>query len=76
VNDEPTVRTWAFAPLISQAGLTIGLTEVVARAFPSISGPFRALSLAAVAIHEFVGPVLLKTALVRAGEVTKSVREG
>ena len=73
-NDEPTVRTWAFAPLISQAGLTIGLTEVVARAFPSISGPFRALSLAAVAIHEFVGPVLLKTALVRAGEVTKPAR--
>ena len=69
-GDHPSVRRWAFAPLISQAGLTIGLTEVVARAFPSISGPFRALALAAVAIHEFIGPVVLKLALVRAGEAS------
>jgi hypothetical protein len=71
-DDAPAVRRWAFAPLISQAGLTIGLTEVVARAFPSIAAPFRALALAAVAIHELVGPILLKTAIVRAGEAEKA----
>lgn len=69
-NDHPSIRRWSFAPLISQAGLTIGLTEVVARAFPSVAAPFRALALAAVAIHEFIGPVVLKIALIRAGEAS------
>jgi Kef-type K+ transport system membrane component KefB len=75
-NDEPTLKRWAFAPLISQAGLTIGLTEVIARAFPSIAAPFRALALAAVAIHELVGPILLKTALVRTGEAEQAEAQG
>lgn len=74
-NDHPNVQRWAFAPLISQAGLAIGLTEVVARAFPSIGGTFRALALAGVAIHEFIGPVLLKVALLRAGEAEGAVKD-
>jgi hypothetical protein len=56
---------------VSQAGLTLGLSMVVAREFPSIGTPFRALAIATVAVNEMVGPVLFKLALDRTGETSQ-----
>lgn len=70
-GDEPVVRRWGFAPLISQAGLTLGLSAVIERSFPSFGAGFRALVVATVAINELIGPVLWKLALDRAGESGK-----
>lgn len=70
-RDEPVLRRWGASGLISQAGLTLGLSVVVAREFPSIAGPFRALTIATVALNELVGPVLFKLALDRAGETSR-----
>jgi Kef-type K+ transport system membrane component KefB len=67
-GDPPSVRRWGWAPLISQAGLTLGLSIVIERTFPEFGGPLRALVFATVAINELVGPVLFKLALDRAGE--------
>jgi hypothetical protein len=67
-NDVPTVRTWGWSSLVSQAGFALGLASVVSRAFPSIGEGFQALAIASVAINEMVGPVLFKFALDRAGE--------
>jgi Kef-type K+ transport system membrane component KefB len=67
-NDEPIVRRWGWAPLISQAGLTLGLSSVIERAFPSFGPGFRSLVIATVAINEIVGPILFKLALDRTGE--------
>ena len=67
-KDSTTLRSWGWSGLVSQAGLTLGLAVVVAREFPSIGTPFRALAIATVAINEMVGPVLFKLALDRAGE--------
>jgi Kef-type K+ transport system membrane component KefB len=68
VGDEPVVRQWGFAPLVSQAGLALGMAAIVERAFPSFGPGFRALAVATVAVNEMVGPVLFKVALERAGE--------
>jgi hypothetical protein len=62
------VRQWGFAPLVSQAGLALGMAAIVERAFPSFGPGFRALAVATVAVNEMVGPVLFKVALERAGE--------
>jgi Kef-type K+ transport system membrane component KefB len=70
-NDEPIVRKWGWSPLVSQAGLTIGMGMLVARAFPSFGEGFRSLTIATVAINEIVGPVLFKFALDRTGETGK-----
>jgi|HubBroStandDraft_6_1064221.scaffolds.fasta_scaffold35248_3 Kef-type K+ transport system membrane component KefB len=70
-NDSPTLRKWSWSGLVSQAGLTIGLSTIVAREFPSIGTPFRALAVATVAVNEMVGPVLFKLALDRAGETER-----
>ncbi len=67
-NDPPVLRTWAWAPLISQAGLTLGLSAMIARDFPAFGAGFRALAIATVAINEMVGPILFKLALDRNGE--------
>ena len=54
--------------MISQAGLTLGLSVVIARTFPEFGEGFRSLAIASVALNEMVGPVLFKLALDRTGE--------
>jgi len=73
-QDGPVIRRWGWAPLVSQAGLTLGLSAVVERAFPSFGGGFRSLIVATVAINEIVGPILFKLALDRTGETGKGSR--
>jgi Kef-type K+ transport system membrane component KefB len=71
-KDPPILRRWAWSGLVSQAGLTLGLSVIVAREFPSIGTPFRALAIATVAINEMIGPVLFKLALDRSGETSRA----
>jgi Kef-type K+ transport system membrane component KefB len=73
-GDPPAVRRWGWAGLISQAGLALGLAELVGRSFPSFGSGFRALAIATVAINEMVGPVLFKLALDRLGESSTAPR--
>jgi hypothetical protein len=70
-NDEPIIKKWGWSPLISQAGLTIGMSMLVARAFPSFGEGFRSLAIATVAINEVFGPILFKFALDLTGETGK-----
>ncbi len=70
-NDPPIVRRWGWAPLVSQAGLALGMAAVIEHAFPGFGPGFRALAIATVAINEMAGPVLFKLALDRSGEVPK-----
>jgi Kef-type K+ transport system membrane component KefB len=69
-DDPPTLRRWAWSGLVSQAGLALGLSGLVAREFPGIGTSFRALAIATVAVNEMVGPVLFKLALDRSGETS------
>jgi Kef-type K+ transport system membrane component KefB len=72
-NDEPIIRRYGAASLVSQAGLTLGLSAIIERAFPSFGPGFRALAVATVAVNEMIGPVLWKLALDRTGESGKAV---
>lgn len=69
-GDEPVLRRWGWAPLVSQAGLSLGIAMMIARSFPQFGQGFAALAIATVAINEMVGPVLFKVALDRAGETS------
>jgi Kef-type K+ transport system membrane component KefB len=71
-DDPPVVRTWGWSGLVSQAGLTLGLSVIIEREFPSFGKDFRSLAIATVALNEVAGPVLFKLALDRAGEASKS----
>lgn len=66
---EPVVRRYAWLGFISQAGVTLGMVIIAARAFPEWGAELRTLFVSMVAIHELVGPVLLQHGLSRAGEI-------
>jgi Kef-type K+ transport system membrane component KefB len=55
--------------LISQAGVTLGLTIMVASEFPTWGAQIQTLMVALIAIHELVGPIMFRSALAKAGEV-------
>jgi Kef-type K+ transport system membrane component KefB len=55
--------------LVSQAGVTLGLTILVAAEFPDWGPAVQTLVVAMIALHEVAGPILFKAALTRAGEV-------
>jgi Kef-type K+ transport system membrane component KefB len=67
----------AWMGLISQAGVTLGLTLIVAGEYPTWGATIQTLTLAMIAIHQLAGPVLFRTALKRAGEIGRmESREG
>lgn len=55
--------------LVSQAGVAIGLTYVVAAAYPARGAKIQTLLLAVIAVNEVVGAILFRHALVSSGEV-------
>ena len=67
-KDDPAIKTYGWGPLISQAGVAIGIASVIASKFPSFGAGFRDVAIACVALNEMVGPVLFKLALDRAKE--------
>ena len=66
-SPKPVIRL-GWMGLISQAGVTLGLSLLVAREFPTWGSQFVAITTAVIIVHLLVGPVLLKVALTRAGE--------
>ncbi len=67
-KDDPAVRKWAWSPLISQAGVALGIASIVSRSFPAFGNEFGAIALACIALNELAGPVMFKFALDRAKE--------
>ncbi|HSJ14836.1 MAG TPA: cation:proton antiporter [Longimicrobiales bacterium] len=64
----PAVRQHTWFGLISQAGVTLGLSLVVGRELPGIGSYFVSITAAIIIFHLLLGPILLKLALTRAGE--------
>jgi Kef-type K+ transport system membrane component KefB len=62
--------------LISQAGVTLGLTLLVAGEYPTWGTTIQTLMVALIALHQFAGPVLFRAALARAGEIGRMDRDG
>jgi hypothetical protein len=63
-----TVRQYLGFAILAQAGLAVGLTLVVARRFPDFAAPITVVVLASVVLHEMLGPIGARFAIVRAGE--------
>jgi len=59
--------------LIPQGGIVIGLALLIRQnsAFSSFSDIVISIVIGATVIHEFVGPIFAKLALMKAGEINK-----
>ena len=66
--DSATGR-YAWTGLISQAGITLGLTALIVAEFPTWGNQIQLLVVALIVVHELVGPVLFRNGLQRAGEL-------
>lgn len=67
----PEVAGLAWMGLVSQAGVTLGLTIIVSSEFAEWGARVQTLMVSLIAIHELIGPVLFRLALSRAGEIGK-----
>jgi Kef-type K+ transport system membrane component KefB len=67
MEDTPAQFVWM--GLISQAGVTLGLATIAAAEFPGWGEQVRTLVVALTGLHVLTGPILLKAALRRAGEI-------
>jgi CBS domain-containing protein len=65
-----TIKTWLGPAMLAQAGLAIGLANLLAAEWPGPGEALQTVILAAVVVFEIVGPLLTRFALVNAGEVT------
>ncbi len=71
----PVLARHGWLGLISQAGMALALAQHARRAFPEWGVSLEALIVAMIGVHEVVGPICFRTALVRAGEVTEENRD-
>ncbi len=74
---EPPAKRWLWASFISQAGLSIALVGEAKRNLGDAPWivEIGTLLLAVIAIHELIGPLLMRFGLGRAGEVGAADRE-
>jgi Kef-type K+ transport system membrane component KefB len=66
---ESPLKDLLWRGLVSQAGLTVGLTVIIATTYPDWGVPLQTLTLALIALHVVVGPILFRSALARMGEI-------
>jgi len=71
----PALARHGWLGLISQAGMALALAQLTRRAFPEWGVSLEALIVAMIGVHEVVGPICFRAALVRAGEVTEENRD-
>ncbi len=66
---EPSVQRDAWTGLVSQAGVALSLSTIVADRLPVVGLAMQTLTVGIIAFNETVGPILFRRGLVRAGEV-------
>jgi alpha,alpha-trehalose-phosphate synthase [UDP-forming] len=58
--------------LMTKAGVALGLAVLAANAYPEWGGRLETLTVAAIALHDLVGPILFKSALVQMREIGRA----
>jgi len=59
---------------LTQAGVAIGLTQIIARKDPTTAAYLTTLTLAVITLNQFIGPITFKRALILTGEAGKDRR--
>lgn len=68
-NTEPTVTKYLGWTLIPQAGVAIGLATTAMSVVPEHGAMIRTVVLCSTVIYELIGPLVTKTALIKAKEI-------
>ena len=76
VHAQPNICKYLGITLLPQAGVAIGMSQIVISALPAYGAAIRTVVLCATLIYELVGPLLTKIALTKAGEIVPAKRAG
>ena len=68
-RDGPQVKRWVGAALLSQAGAAIALSAIAADRDRVLGEHLQGIILGTVVFFEILGPIMVRTAILRAGEV-------
>lgn len=68
---DPAIGHRVWLGLVSQAGVTLGLTFIVSAEFPEWGAAVETIILATIALHQLAGPALTRLALAQAGEAQR-----
>lgn len=63
------IRKYLGLSLIPQAGVAIGIAQLVVKELPEYGASIQAVILCATLIYELIGPVITKYSLIKAGEI-------
>ncbi|NIQ39848.1 MAG: hypothetical protein GTN81_14860 [Proteobacteria bacterium] len=67
-GDPPVFYRNSWLAFITQAGVSLGLTAIVAKRFPEWGASFATIVVAVIAINQLLGPIAFRSALIRVGE--------
>ena len=68
-HQDENIKKYLGLTLLPQAGVAIGMSQIVIDALPLYGSQIRAVVLSATLVYEFIGPLITKIALTKAGEI-------
>lgn len=71
-HQDENIKKYLGLTLLPQAGVAIGMSQIVVDALPVYGSQIRAVVLCATLVYEFVGPLITKISLTKAGEIKKN----
>ncbi len=70
VTGVPTVRRYLWTGFLGQAGVSLGLAQLIAESVPAPLGTdLRTLIVASIVVNQVIGPVIFRLGLEKAGEI-------
>jgi len=67
-GDPPVLRRHAWMGFVAQAGVTLGIANIIRERFPIWGVPVSTVIIAMIAVNQLVGPPAFRWAIIRAGE--------
>lgn len=75
IGESKTIQKYLGMSLLTQGGISIGLSAIVRNELPQFSESIVTVILFSVLIYEIMGPILAKIAITRAGEVDGMLKQ-
>ena len=75
LGESITMQKYLGLSLLTQGGISIGLSSIVASELPQFSESIITVILFSVLVFEIMGPILAKVAITRAGEVNGMLKD-
>ncbi len=72
-SEGEAVKHWLGATILSQAGAAIALAAIAAERYPELGGHLQVIILGTVIVFEIGGPIMIRQAVMRTGEVPLDV---